>query len=172
MLHRAALLFALIFLVADAYADNSIVIGHGIKIDGVCETGDWDSGYIWLINARRTISGPAVKGKIRIIAMSHAQPKDSYLKTVQLFVLAPVTKDAAEASKEPTFSLIASSPLYRRDQYCIAFKPSEIGIPLNDTEVERNEHDAYCFSTQALLEAAKRMGPNQSFQPTGKGDRS
>jgi hypothetical protein len=167
MSHRVGLLFALVLLVADAYADNSIVIGHGIMVDGVYESaGDWASGYVWLINARRTVSGPIVKGKIHIIAASHAQPKDSYLKTVQLFVLAPVIGGGAESSNKPRFSLIASSPLYGRDKYCIPFKPSEIAIPLSDTKVERNEYDAYCFSKRSLLEAAKRMGSNQSFQPT------
>lgn len=162
MSHRAGLLFALVLFVADTYADNSIVIGHGIKVDGVCESsGDWVSGYVWLIDAHRTISGPTVKGKIRVIAASHAQPKDSYLRTVQLFVLAPVVEDGAEASSKPRFSLVASSPRYGRDRYCISIKPSDIAIPLSDTEVERDENDAYCFSKRSLLEAAKRMGPMQ-----------
>jgi hypothetical protein len=166
MSHRAGLLFALALHIAGAYADNSIVIGHGLKVDGVCESaGEWMSGYVWLINARRTVSGPIVKGKIRVIAASHAQPKDSYLKTVQLFVLAPAIGYGAESSNEPRFSLIASSPLYGRDRYCIPFKPSEIGIPLSDTAIERNEYDDYCFSKRSLLEAAKRVGRNQSFQP-------
>lgn len=158
MSHRAGLLFALVLLVADSSADNSIVIGHGIKVDGVCESGgDWASGYVWLIDAQRTISGPTVKGKIRVIAASHAQPKDSYLRTVQLFVLAPVAEDGAEASSKPGFSLVASSPRYGRDQYCIPFKPSDIGVPLSDTEVERDENGGYCFSKRSLLEATKRM---------------
>lgn len=158
MSHRAGLLFVLVLFVADTYAENSIVIGHGIKVDGVCESaGDWTSGYVWLIDAQRTVSGPTVKGKIRVIAASHAQPKDSYLRTVQLFVLAPVVEDGAEASSKPRFSLIASSPLYGRDQYCIPFKPSDIAMPLSDVEVERDENGAYCFSKRSLLKAAKRM---------------
>ena len=166
MSRRAGLLFALVLLVAGAHADNSIVIGHGIKVDGVYESaGDWVSGYVWLINARRTVSGPVVKGKVRIIAASHAQPRDSYLKTVELFVLTPVIGDGAESNDEPRFSLVASSPLYRSDKYCIPFKPSEISIPLNDTEVERDEYDAYCFSKQALLKAVKRTGHSHAFHP-------
>lgn len=165
---RAVLLLAPIFLAADAYAENSIVIGHGIKVDGIFESGgDWVSGYVWLINARRTVSGPTVKGNLRIVAASHAQPKDSYLKTVQLFVLAPVARSGAESSGgEPRFSLIASSPLYGGGKYCVPFEPSEIAIPLSETEVERNEHDAYCFSKKSLLEATKRMEANQPSQPT------
>lgn len=167
MLYRAGLLLALVLLVTDAYADKSIVIGHGIKVDEVCESsGDWVSGYVWLINARRTVSGPIVKGKIRIVAASHAQPTDSYLKTVQLFVLAPVVGDDAESGNEPRFSLIASSPLYGRDKYCVPFKPSEIAIPLSDAEVERDEDGAYCFSKSSLLEAAKRRRPDQSLKST------
>lgn len=160
MPQRTGLLVALVLLAADASADNSIVIGQGIKVDGVCEAaGNWESGYVWLVKARRTVAGPIVKGKIRVIAASHAQPKDRYLKTVQLFVLAPVVGDGA-ASGAPKYSLIASSPLYGRDQYCIWPKPSEIAIPLSDAEVVRDEHGAYCFSKASLIEAAK------SFQPT------
>jgi hypothetical protein len=168
MRHYASLLFASVLLVADAHADNSIVIGHGIKVDGVHESaGDWVSGYVWLIDVRRTVAGPIVKGKIRIIAASHAQPRNSYLKTVQFFVLAPVIGDGAECANEPRFSLIASSPLYERDKYCIPFKPSEIAIPLSDTEIERNEYDAYCFSKRSLLEAAKHVVPSpMSLQPS------
>ena len=160
MSHRALLLFALALLVADARAEYSIVIGRGIKVDGVSESAEgWVSGHVWLINARRTVFGPVVKGNLRIVAASHAQPEDSYLKTVQLFVLSPVAGDIEESSSEPRFSLIASSPVYERDKYCIPFKPSVIGIPLSDTEVERDKHDAHCFSKKSLLEAAERMEP-------------
>jgi hypothetical protein len=156
MPHRAILLFALALLVADAHANNSIVLGQGIKVDSVCESGEsWVSGFVWLINARRTISGPTVKGKLRIVAASHAQPLDSYVKTVQLFVLAPANEDVAESSSEPRFSMIASSPLYRGGKYCVWFKPSEIGIPLSDAEIERDKHGAYCFSKKSLLQATK-----------------
>lgn len=155
MPHRTGLLVALLLLAVDAYADNSIVIGQGIKVDGVLELpGDWESGYVWLVKARRTVSGPIVKGKICVIAASHAQPKDSYLKTVQLFVLAPVAGDDA-ASDAPKYSLIASSALYNHDKYCIWLKPSEIAIPLSDAEVERDAHGVCCFSKASLLEAAK-----------------
>jgi hypothetical protein len=161
MSHRAALLFLLALLVADARAENSIVIGHGIKVDGASESaGDWVSGYVWLINVRQTVSGPTVKGKLRIVTASHAQPRDDYLKTVQLFILAPVVAGGVKSSSEPRFSLIASSPLYGRGKYCIPFKPSEIAIPLSDVEVERNQYDSYCFSKKSLLEAAKRMKPS------------
>lgn len=154
MPQRTGLLAALVLLVADAFADNSIVIGQGIKVEGVLDSpGDWESGYVWQVKARRTISGPIVKGKIRVIAPSHAQPKNSYLKTVQLFVLAPVVGDDA-AYGAPEYSLVASSPLYGHDQYCIWPKPSEIAIPLSDTDVVRDEHGAYCFSKGALLATA------------------
>lgn len=160
MSHRAGLLFVLVLLVVDVYADNSIVIGRGIEVDGVIEsTGDWVSGYVWLVDVRRTVSGPIVKGKVRIIAASHAQPKDSYLKTVQLFVLAPIIGGGAEDG-EPKFSLVASSPLYGNSKYCIPFHPSEIAISLNDTEVDRNKYDDYCFSKKSLLDAAKRAELN------------
>lgn len=160
MSNRTSLLFALTLLAADVCADNSIVIGQGIKVEEVLHSpGDWQSGYVWQVKARRTLSGPIVRGKIRVIAASHAQPTDSYLKTVQLFVLAPVVGDGV-ASGAPEYSLIASSPLYRHDRYCIWPKPSEIAIPLSDAEVVRNEHGAYCFSKASLLKAAK------SFQPT------
>jgi hypothetical protein len=163
MLGRAELLLALLLHFADVYAEDSIVIGYGIKVDGINGSGDWVSAYVWQINARRTVSGPIVKGKIRIIAASHAQPRDSYLKTVELFVLAPVIQDAAKSDDELRFSLVASSPLYERNKYCIQFKPYEISIPLNDSEVERDEHGFYCFSKQALLKAAKRIGHSQSL---------
>jgi hypothetical protein len=155
MSNRTILLFALALLAADAYADNSIVIGQGIKVDGVLDLpGDWESGYVWQVKARRTVSGPIVEGKIRIIAASHAQPKDSYLKTVQLFVLAPVGGDGA-ANDTPRYSLIASSPLYGHGKYCIWRNPSDIAIPLSDAEVERDKHGAYCFSKASLLKAAQ-----------------
>lgn len=69
--------------------------------------------------------------------------------------------DGAESSSEPRFSLIASSPLYRGGKYCIWFKPSEVAIPLRDAEVERDKHNAYCFSKKALLEATKRAEAGQ-----------
>jgi hypothetical protein len=160
------LLFALILLSAEAYSDNSIVIGQGIKVEGVFESaGEWQSGYIWLVNARRTVLGPDVKGKIRITAVSHAQPTDDYLKTVQLFVLAPVSADSA-ASDAPKYSLLASSPLDRNGQYCVWLKPSEISIPLSDTDVERDEHGAYCFSKASLLKAARSLRSREEARLT------
>jgi hypothetical protein len=157
---RASLFFVFALLVADAQAESSIVIGRGIKVEDVYVTGEWTSAYVWLIDAQRTVSGPTVKGKVRIFAASHAQPKDSYLKTVQLFVLTPVSREGAESNDEPRLSLIASSPRYGRDKYCVPFKPSAIGIPLSDAEVERDKYDDYCFTKKALLKAAKRMAPN------------
>lgn len=155
MLNRSALLLSLALLAGDACAENSIVIGQGIRVDEVFhDGGDWVSGYVWQVKARRTVSGPIVKGKIRVIAASHAQPSDGYLKTVQLFVLAPVA--AGDAEKDaPKYSLIASSPLDGSGRYCVRFNPSEIGIRLSYAEVMKNERGAYCFSKAALLEAAK-----------------
>lgn len=150
---RAGFLSPLLLLSANVCADNSVVIGRGIKVDEVAGSGDWASGYVWQVRANRTLSGPAVKGTVRIIAASHAQPKDSYVRTVELFVLAPVIQSKA-ADDSPRFSLIASSPLYKREKYCISFKPDEVSIPLNDSEVERDEHGFYCFSKRALLKAA------------------
>jgi len=168
MSHRTGLFFALVLLAAGAHADNSIVIGQGIKVDEVHEwPGNWDSGYIWLVRARRTISGAIVKGKIRIIAASHAQPRDSYLKTVELFVLAPVVGDGA-ASDGPKYSLLASSPLYGRDKYCIRLKPSEIAIPLSDADVERDEHGSYCFRKTSLLKAARSLQSASSGRSQGQ----
>jgi hypothetical protein len=154
MSRHAGFLLALLLPFADTYADNSVVIGHGIKVDGVAGSGSWVSKYVWQIKARRTLSGPIVKGTVRITAASHAQPKDSYLRTVELFVLAPVIQGEEKSDDEPRFSLVASSPLYGRDKYCIPFRPYEISIPVNDSEVERDEHGFYCFSKAALLKAA------------------
>ena len=159
MLNRAGLLFALVIFFADAYAENSIVIGQGIKVVGEpsCIGDCWVSGYVWLIDARRTVLGPPVEGKIRMVAASHGQPKDSYLKAVQLFVLSPVIADTAEVSSDLQFSLLASSPMYGGGRYCIPFKPTEVGIPLSDSEVERDEYNRYCFSKRSLLKATKRI---------------
>lgn len=151
---RAGFLSALFFLSTNTYADNSIVIGRGIKVDEVAGSGDWSSEYVWQINARRTLSGPTVKGAVRIVAASHAQPKDSYVRTIELFVLAPVIQSKTESTVEPGFSLIASSPLYKRRKYCIPFKPVEVSIPLDDSEVQRDDHGFYCFTKKALLKAA------------------
>lgn len=158
MQYRSILFVALVIFFAEANAEYSVVIGQGIKVDGESSPiGDgWTSAFVWLIDARRTVVGPPVKGKLHIIAASHAQPKDSYLRTVQLFVLAPIVGDT-ESSGEPMFSLVTSSPIYRRGRYCIPFKPSEVGIPLGDGEVERNEHDYYCFSRSSLLKAGTRI---------------
>ena len=151
---RAGFLSALFFLSANTYADNSIVIGHGIKVDGIAGSGDWSSEYVWQIHAQRTLAGPTVKGAVRIIAVSHAQPKDSYVRTIELFVLAPVIQSKTESTAEPRFSLIASSPLYKRGKYCIPFKPFEVSIPLDDSEVQRDDIGFYCFTKEALLKAA------------------
>jgi hypothetical protein len=154
-------LAALFLAVTDARAANSIVIGDGIEIVEVGEPlNDWVMGYVWLIDARQTISGPPVTGKVRIVAASHAQPTDAYLKTVQLFVLSPAISDGNESTTEPRFSLITSSPLYRGGKYCVPFKPSEIGIPLGDPDVEQDNDGSYCFTKKALLRASKNKRPS------------
>jgi len=157
MKYLLSTLMALALHSAAASDEYSVVVGNGVKVDGVAELGDdWNTGYIWLVNAKQTVSGPSVKGRIRIVAVSHAQPTDAYIRSVQLFVLSPIVKTNPESNEEPKFSLIASSPLYKKGRYCVAFRPSQIAIPIDDAAVERDEDNDYCFSKKALLEAARQ----------------
>lgn len=130
MKHLVTTFAALMFVSGGVYAENSVVIGSGIKVDTISSLGDdWVAGYVWLIDARQTVSGPIVKGRVRIVAVSHAQPTDSYLRSVQFFVLRPYNNAHSESSDEPKFALVASSPLHRSGKYCVPFKPSDIAIP-------------------------------------------
>jgi hypothetical protein len=153
------LCLSLALSVGPAQAEQAtVLLGKGIKVDGVEDVGGWRSCYIWLINANRTILGPRIDGRVRIAAASHAQPLDSYVRKVQLFVLIPISDKQGHDEKGVEYSLAASSPLYQGDTFCIWRKPSEIGIPLSDEAIQIHEDGTYCFSKSSLLQLGQRDG--------------
>jgi hypothetical protein len=83
-----------------AAAADSVVLGQGIsnsflaKLPCAANSLCLGSRYMWPINASQTIGGPRIVGTVRAIAEQHTDVTTEYLRSVELFVLRPITNSA------------------------------------------------------------------------------
>jgi hypothetical protein len=139
-----------------ALSENSVVLGRGTSNSHVEGRGCVDDlgmncWYLWELLANATVAGPRVKGHIRALTLQHTDATSKFVKSVELFILAPL------GSPDPTgatYSILALSPKYPDGKYCVWLDPLELGIPIDKSEVSRDSHGAYCFSS--LLLKARR----------------
>ena len=150
-------------LPVSALAVDSVVLGRGIKNDFFanieCSANElcMDSLYVWEIDAKRTMAGPRVSGRVRAVISVHGLASSKYVKSVELFVLRPKVNLEASDSNGPQFSLMALSPRYKGGKYCLSMDPRSVGLEVDSVV---SDEGFYCFSRKQLLR------PNKSLERT------
>jgi len=161
---RCAALFALACIAAmPALAVDSVVLGRGVSNDFFaeieCSPTDlcMDSFYIWELDAKQTLAGPKVTGRVRAVIAVHTSATSKYVKSVELFVLRPVENFEANDSKSPAFNLVALSRRYAGGKYCLDVDPLSVGLEVEST---RSTNGLFCFRRADVLR------PNKSLERT------
>lgn len=136
---------------AAAGINASVVLGHGVSNtffskascarDSVC----LDSWYVWKITVTQTVAGAAVPGIVSVLAEQHTEATTEFVRSVELFVLRPVTDAALSAASHSNFEVLAMSARDDHGRYCLPFTPSDVGLKLAPTEVDHSG-DRYCFT--------------------------
>lgn len=159
---RTATVFAFFCITAvPAWAVDSVVLGRGINNEFFaeieCSPADlcMDSLYVWELDAKQTLAGPRIKGRVRAVIAAHTFATSKYVSSVELFVLRP--SEGAEGSTSPEFNLIALSPRYRGNKYCLPVDPLSVGL---DVKATRSADGLFCFSRASVLR------PNKSLERT------
>jgi hypothetical protein len=163
-MRRCAILLALGCIAAmPASAVDSVVLGRGVSNDFFaeieCSSTDlcMDSLYVWELDAKQTLAGPKVTGRVRAVIAVHTLATSKYVKSVELFVLRPAEDVKADDSKSPAFSLVALSPRYAGGKYCLHVDPRSVGL---EVESARSADGTFCFLRADVLR------PNKSLERT------
>jgi hypothetical protein len=149
---RAALLFAGALVSSSVLAAESVVLGKGISNtyagDLACQLNEicLDSVYVWEFDAIRTVSGPAVTGRVRAIIAAHGDATVEFVRSVELFVVRRIDDPAVQEAYGAEYHLVSLSPRYERSRYCLAVDPKDIGLSLPVSEVTIDpDSEYYCF---------------------------
>ena len=86
------------------------------------------SVYVIELEAKRTLAGPPVAGRVRALIVAHTEANEKYVKSIELFVLRPVENFDAGESKSPLSSLISLSPRHSGGKYCLDTDPNSLGL--------------------------------------------
>jgi hypothetical protein len=111
-----------------------------------------DSLYVWELDAKRTVVGPTITGRVRAVVSVHALATSEFVRSVELFVLRPVEKSEADDPRSPTFSLLALSPRYPGGKYCLYMDPRSVGL---EVETSTSSDGMFCFRRSDLLRPRK-----------------
>src|ERR1700747_640947 len=163
---RSALTLGVFALASSAVAADSVVVGHGISNsflssrtclpDPLCMT----ASYVWVLDAKRTVSGPKVVGRVRAIMLQHVGATSKYVKSVELFVLRPIEDLSTRKSSGADYLLVSLSPLDSQGRYCLQMNPGDVGLKLAASEVTVDASSGnYCFSAAALASNNRWRGP-------------
>lgn len=155
---RISLLFFLVgmFAISSAFSADSVVIGRGIKnyflLVPPCPQ-DPDSGlvaicmdaeYVWELKAYRSLVGPDIEGTVRAISYQHTEAKSEYVRSVELFVLRPISDARIQNSSHAAYYLVESSPRYADDFYCLE-DPIGLGLAIQESDIIINGNGDRCF---------------------------
>src|SRR4051812_32664287 len=109
-MRRSAILLVLGCIVPlRAWAVDSVVLGHGLSNaffgEIECQPTDlcMDSLYVWQLDAKQTLAGPRVQGRVRAVIAVHGPATSGFVKSVELFVLRPVEGARTNDSKSVEF---------------------------------------------------------------------
>lgn len=107
----------LLGLCQEATAADSVVSGRAIsnayidyvKID--CPKGDicMDAWFKWTIDAKKTLRGPPVTGRVAAVRMQHSTVIPSYERRLRLFVLRPIENPKWRALLRSDYYLVSTS---------------------------------------------------------------
>jgi hypothetical protein len=154
-MNRFAVLLTVGFALANpVLAADSVVLGRGVSNtffdriecspDSIC----MDSLYLWELDVKQTLVGPPVKGRVRALFASHGAATPEFVRDVELFVLSPSEGVKGGDSKFPAFGIIALSPRYEGDQYCLPMDPRSVGLDVDSTKAK---FGLFCFPRKSIL---------------------
>ena len=154
---RSAVLLSALAIATPVVAADSVVLGHGVsnaflsKPPCLEHSLCMDASYVWVLDADHTVAGPLVSGRVRVIATQHTDATGEFVRSVELFVLSPITDSTLRKSSGATFYLISLSPRDSQGRYCISVKPSDVGLKLDPSEVAVDpDRGRSCFKASVL----------------------
>ena len=157
MAHTAIAFLGFIAIASSAHGADTVVLGKGISNSFVseltCPEGAicMDSLYRWELNAKHTVAGPIVAGRLRAVISQHADANIRFVKSVELFVLRPIEDRELGAAYGADFELVALSPRYANGNYCLSVEPEDVGLKLPASEVSIDPDSGYrCFSSKLI----------------------
>lgn len=154
MRHLCALFLCVGAALQSAHSQDSVIIGRGISSEEIPSLGSvdsWNVFFLWTIDAKRVVSGPKIKGRVRALILAHAGATPKYVRSVELFVLSPIAGGSGEMLRTGArYSIIAVSPRYKDAMYCTLLDPIDIGIPIERGHITVDENGSFCFK-RALL---------------------
>jgi hypothetical protein len=160
-MRRSTALFALGFFCAvPASAIDSVILGRGLSNEFFaeleCSPTDicMDSLYVWELDAKRTLAGPTITGRVRAVVSVHGLATSEFVRSVELFVLRPVEKSDADHPDLPTFSLLALSPRYPGGKYCLYIDPRSVGL---EVKTSTSSDGMFCFRRADVLRPNKSL---------------
>jgi hypothetical protein len=149
-----ALILSVVAIQQSAHPENSVIVGHGISSDEVPSLGgvdDWNVFFLWTLDAKRTVSGPKVTGRVRALNIAHAGAMPKFVRSVELFVLSPITESTAQVHNTgANYWIVALSPRHKGSMYCTAQDPRDVGILIDGSQITVNEHGVFCFKKVLL----------------------
>jgi hypothetical protein len=140
-----------------ALSAESVVLGKGISnvyaAPVTCPENSlcMDSTFLWVFRAKTTVSGPVIKGTIRVVASQHVDARTTFVKSVELFVVRPIEDAAVRKEFGAEFYLVSLSPRYKGDKYCLTVNPNDVGLKLPIAQVAfDSDSGVYCFNRKLL----------------------
>jgi hypothetical protein len=149
---RTTLLLAAGLAVAPVVAEESVVLGRGISNtyagDIACaeQTLCLDARYVWELEAKRTVSGPLVKGRVKAVFAQHTDANVKFVRSVELFVLSRIEDPATRKQLGADYSGIALSPQYSGSKYCLPVTPASVGLAIPENAISVDDSGYYCFA--------------------------
>jgi hypothetical protein len=146
------LLMSALGMVSTAAAD-SVVLGKGISNkhagdlmcpqNGIC----LDSVYLWELEAKRTVSGAPISGRVKALATQHTDATPEFARSVEIFVMRPIDDQAVRERYRADYYILALSPRHDGSMYCLAIDPKEAGLEIADSQVSVDSTSGYfCFA--------------------------
>src|SRR5688572_10448947 len=115
-----------ILLVASGtHAEHSVVLGRALEnrwirdVEVPCPENHicQDVWVRWVIDAKRTLNGPELRGRVTAAAIQHTEVVRSYQDRIKLFVLTPIDSPEDRRLLRADYYLSDSSKLY--EMYCL-----------------------------------------------------
>jgi hypothetical protein len=134
-----------------AAPDMSVVLGNATGHFAIHHEIPCPEDYIcldawigWKITVTQTVSGPILKGRLRVARIQHTEFIKSYLRRIHLFVLRPIPDAETREALGADYYLEDFS--MEHQMYCTGDDPKKYGLTDADVHV-RPEQDppSYCY---------------------------
>jgi hypothetical protein len=155
MFRRIAFFLYLATSASGAFATNSVVLGRGVSNTGLMDLGCVDDlgmncWFIWELDAKSTVSGPIVKGRVKALALQHVEATRTFVQSVELFVLSPISESDSLWATGARYTILALSPQRAGGSYCLWLDPNDLSVPVEKAKVTVDASGQYCFKRRLL----------------------